>query len=115
MSRTNKTLQHALLFLGLVAILTGCSTRKSTFLTRAFHNTTTHYNWYFNGKEAIKLGVKKLNNRHQEDYNQTIPIYPLGSEKDAQSVGPAMDKAIKKGAKAISRHSIFIKGEEHNR
>ena len=30
-------------------------------------------------------------------------------------VSPSLDKAIKKGAKAISRHSIFIKGEEHNR
>lgn len=115
MSRTNKISKYSFFLLGLTVILTACSTRKSTFFTRAFHNTTTHYNWYFNGKEAVRSGVKKLNNRHQEDYNQIIPLYPIGSEKDAQSVGPAMDKAIKKGAKAISRHSIFIKGEEHNR
>ena len=50
-----------------------------------------------------------------EDYNQLLPIFPIGTEKDAQSITPSLDKAIKKGAKAISRHSIFIKGEEHNR
>lgn len=107
-------LKYSLLFV-LLCALAACSTRKSTFFTRAFHNTTTHYNWYFNGNEAVKSGEKKLMERHQDDYNQILSVYPLGTEKDAQSVAPSMDKAIKKGAKAISKHSIYIKGEEHNR
>jgi len=98
-----------------ICVFTACSTKKSTFFTRAFHNTTTHYNWYFNGEEVLKKSIKKLEEKHQEDYNQLLPIFPIGTEKDAQSIAPALDKAIKKGAKAISRHSIFIKGEEHNK
>ena len=104
-----------ILFLVFFCALTACSTKKSTFFSRAFHNTTTHYNWYFNGEETLKSSVKKLEEKHQEDYNQLLPIFPVGTEKDAQSITPSLDKAIKKGAKAISRHSIFIKGEEHNR
>ena len=99
----------------LLSVASSCSTRKSTFFTRAFHNTTTHYNWYFNGEEAIKTSVKKLNNKHVDNYNQLLQIYPLGEEKDAQSLKPKLDKAIKKGATAISRHSILIKGKEHNK
>lgn len=102
-------------FLFFLCVFTACSTKKSTFFTRAFHNTTTHYNWYFNGEETLKGSIKKLEEKHQEDYNQLLPIFPIGTEKDAQSVTPSLDKAIKKGAKAISKHSIFIKGEEHNR
>lgn len=114
--QVSNTQKQRLLLVGLLLILlSACSTRKSTFLSRAYHNTTTHYNWYFNGKENIKASVKKLEAKHEEDYNEIIPIYPLGSEKDAQSVVPKMDKAIKKGATAISRHSILLKGEEHNR
>lgn len=110
------TQNQRLLLVGLLLVLlSACSTRKSTFLSRAYHNTTTHYNWYFNGRENVKESVKKLQEKHQEDYNEIIPIYPLGAEKDAQSIAPKMDKAIKKGATAISRHSILIKGEEHNR
>ena len=104
-----------LFFLVFLCVFTACSTKKSTFFTRAFHNTTTHYNWYFNGEETLKSSIKKLEEKHQEDYNQLLPIFPIGTEKDAQSITPSLDKAIKKGAKAISRHSIFIKGEEHNR
>jgi tetratricopeptide (TPR) repeat protein len=99
----------------LLTILSACSTKKSTFFTRAYHNTTTRYNWYFNSKESVKSVAKKLEDKHQEDYNQLIPIYPLGGPQDAQSVSPQLDKAIKKSAKAISNHSILIKGEEHNR
>ena len=104
-----------LFFIVFLCVFTACSTKKSTFFTRAFHNTTTHYNWYFNGEETLKGAIKKLEEKHQEDYNQLLPIFPIGTEKDAQSITPSLDKAIKKGAKAISRHSIFIKGEEHNR
>ena len=98
-----------------LCLFTACSTKKNTFFTRAFHNTTTHYNWYFNGEETLKSTIKKLEDKHQEDYNQLLPIFPIGTQKDAASVSPSLDKAIKKGAKAINRHSIFIKGEEHNR
>ena len=109
-----KSLKY-LFFLILPCVFNACSTKKSTFFTRAFHNTTTHYNWYFNGEETLKKSIKKLEENHQEDFNQLLPIFPIGTEKDAQSITPSLDKAIKKGAKAISRHSIFIKGEEHNR
>ena len=106
--------KYLCLFL-LLCVASSCSTRKSTFFTRAFHNTTTHYNWYFNGEEAIKTSVKKLKNKHEDNYNSLLQIYPLGTERDAQSVKPKLDKAIKKGATAISRHSILIKGKEHNK
>lgn len=109
-----KSLKY-LFFLAITCVFSSCSTKKSTFFTRAFHNTTTHYNWYFNGEETLKNAIKKLEEKHQEDYNQLLPVFPIGTEKDAQSITPSLDKAIKKGAKAISRHSIFIKGEEHNR
>ena len=109
-----KSLKYLFFFI-IPCVFNACSTKKNTFFTRAFHNTTTHYNWYFNGEETLKKTIKKLEEKHQEDYNQLLPIFPIGTEKDAQSVTPSLDKAIKKGAKAISRHSIFIKGEEHNR
>ena len=111
MQQTSKYL-FTLFFL---AVFISCSTNKSTFFTRAFHNTTTHYNWYFNGEETLKSSIKKLEEKHKEDYNQLLPIFPVGTEKDAQSVTPSLDKAIKKAAKAISKHSIYIKGKEHNR
>ena len=113
----SKHISNLLIVLGLVSIvaLPSCSTRKSTFLTRTYHHTTTKYNWYFNGNESYKAGVKKLEKSKKEDFNQILPIFILPSQNEVQSVSSSMDRAIKKGASAIAKHSILIKGVEHNK
>ena len=113
----NKHISNLLIVIGLVSIvvLPSCSTRKSTFFTRTYHHTTTKYNWYFNGNESYKAGVKKLEKSKKEDFNQILPIFILPSQNEVQSVSSSMDRAIKKGASAIAKHSILIKGVEHNK
>lgn len=96
-------------------IISGCKTTKNTFLNRNYHTTTTRYNWYFNARENFKSGVNNLENQLSDDFNQRLEIYPLGTEKEAQSIFPQMDKSLKKCAKAINKHSMLIKGREYNR
>ena len=92
---------------------TGCSTKKKTWVSRQFHNTTAKYNGYFNGKESIKKGIKKLHEGHKDDYTAILPVYPTGDLKKAKKTHSYMDKAIKKGSIVIQRHSIKIKGKEY--
>jgi tetratricopeptide (TPR) repeat protein len=113
----NKHISNFLIALGLfsIVILPSCSTRKSTFFTRSYHNTTTKYNWYFNGNESFKADVKKLEKSKKDDFNQILPIFILPSQNEVQSISSSMDRAIKKCASAIAKHSILIKGKEHNK
>lgn len=104
------------LILGLIVTTLGsCKTTKNTFLNRNYHSTATRYNWYYNAKLNFHAGQNKLQEEHKDDYNQLLRIYPLGTKKEAQSIAPQMDKALKKCASAISKHSMLIKGEERNR
>ena len=96
-------------------VLGSCKTTKNKFFNKAYHKTTTRYNWYFNANESYKSGVKKLETQHKDDFNELLSVYPLGTNKEAQSVAPQMDKALKKCAQAISKHSMLIKGKEYNR
>jgi len=103
-------------FLLLIFFFLGsCKTTKNKFFNKAYHKTTTRFNWYFNSKESYKLGVNRLEKKHKDDFNEILSIYPLGTNKDAQSISPQMDKALKKCAQAISKHSMLIKGKEYNR
>ena len=95
--------------------LGSCKTTKNKFFNKAYHKTTTRYNWYFNAKESYKSGVNRLETQHKDDFNELLSIYPLGKDKDAQNISPQMDKALKKCAQAISKHSMLIKGKEYNR
>lgn len=99
----------------LLFLTVGCSTKKSTFTRRVYHNLTAHYNAYWNGNESLKEGVKELTTSSKDNYSKILPVYQLGSKDEAQKVNPQMDRAIEKAAKVIKMHSIFIKGKEHIR
>ena len=94
--------------------LSSCSNRKNNFFSRSYHNTTTHYNWYFNANESFKSGVKKFEENQKTDFNKPLPIFQLPSKDNNEGASFGMDKAIKKSANAINKHSMLIRGEEHN-
>ena len=57
--KINKTLINTFLSLCLLVFFSACSTKKKTWFSRQYHNTTAKYNGYFNGNESIKYGIKK--------------------------------------------------------
>jgi len=105
----------ALILVFLLLINTSCSTKKKSWISRQYHNTTAKYNGYFNGNESIKAGVKKLHANHIDDYTTMISVFPTGDLKKTEKTNSYMDKAIQKGSVVIQRHSIKIKGKEYCR
>lgn len=104
-----RRLGYILSTLIIIGFLVSCSTKKNTVLSRSYHNLTSHYNVYFNGNEAFKLGVQRLENGYVDNYNAILPIFKYGDETAAKMIYPDMDKAIKKCSKLISLHSITVK------
>jgi len=96
-------------------LLLGCSRQKNNFFNRAWHNTNTHYNGYFNGNEALKEGIATLENTHADDYDKILEIFQTGSPEQAGTINPNADKAIKKASAMIQNHSMLIKGKEYCR
>ncbi|NNF02781.1 MAG: hypothetical protein HKN22_08855 [Bacteroidia bacterium] len=102
----------ALIVLSL-AVVSGCSTKKSTIITRTYHNVTAHYNGYFNAREKVKAGAKKLDASTKDNYDRLLKVFKYGDKAAAKSVYPEMDLAIKKASVVIDRHSIYIDDKEH--
>jgi len=108
----------AIILIGLIALslgLGGCSTKKNTFTRRTYHNLTAHYNAYWNGNESFKEGVRTLDKNVKDNYTSVLPVYKYGTQQDAQSVVPNMDRAIEKSSKVIQRHSMYFKRKEYVR
>ncbi|NJO88726.1 MAG: hypothetical protein HC831_06985 [Chloroflexia bacterium] len=101
------SLNLAILILSILPF--GCSTKKNTRSTRAYHNLTAHYNVYFNGNESLKSGRLKLKKTYQEDYSRILPVFRYEDEAVASLVASEMDRTIKKCAKTIKSHSITAK------
>lgn len=116
-----KSLRFNLLILLTIILLGGCSVKKNNIISRAYHGTTTHYNFYFNGRERLKQGAATLAEAHEDKYDRVLSIFKIGDLNKAKAVFPDFDEAIKKVSISITRHSIYVKGKkdraikEHNR
>ncbi len=92
-----------------------CSTQKNTFVNRNYHSITTKYNGYFNARESYRDGLARLDQMHEDNYEDVLSIFRYGSEQQAASVAGNMDIAYQKASTAIRRHSMNIRGVEYNR
>jgi TolA-binding protein len=102
----------ALVLTGLLVFIAGCSTKRNTFVTRTFHNTTARFNGYFYANESVKEGVARLEKNHKDDFTQIIPVFIYPTPDEAKGLFPDMDKAIKKLSLVIQRHTITTKSKK---
>lgn len=104
-------------FLGAI-IITSCSRKKSTFLSRNYHAVTSEFNTLYNGYNALELGKSTLNETYQDNYWEVLPIERLEVTNEFLAPGTSRNenfpKAEEKAIKAIQKHSINVEGREHN-
>lgn len=130
-----KFIKKIVSILSVFAILSSCSTRKDTIVSRNWHSLNTKFNVLFNGKEAFKEGIDGINESYKDDWFEQLPIEPIkfarekielskfnnsigagfgdakNEEKKASTpFGIAEEKAVK----AIQKHGMNIAGEERN-
>ena len=98
-----------LIFITLLAV--ACSTQKNTGIRRAYHNVTSRYNILFNGTESYKKGMLTLEKSYRDDFSKLIPVFLYTDKEQLGQIGSDMDRAIKKGTKLISMHSLTVKPE----
>ncbi|NQX97336.1 MAG: hypothetical protein HRT73_05570 [Flavobacteriales bacterium] len=110
----NRHIKLILLIVITISIL-GCSKKKKGFTHRAYQNTVSHYNGYFNAREIYKSNKRRIYTEHKDDYSELLPLFIYPDEAQAKSMYPDMDKIIEKTSTVIDRHSMYIKKHEYNR
>lgn len=109
-----KILRFCLFLCLVVTAFWSCSVRKNNIISRNYHGTTTHYNFYFNARERVKQASSTLAEAHEDKYDRVLSIFKIGDLNKAKGVFPDLDEAIKKASIAISRHSMDVKGRKDN-
>ncbi|PHQ56518.1 MAG: hypothetical protein COC16_02975 [Lutibacter sp.] len=102
--------------------MVGCSTKKDAFLNRNFQALSTKYNVLYNGNEALRIGLIKLNSNYKDNYWNRLPIEPLkvdklsmpGTPSDIDDSPKEFEKAEEKAVKAVQKHSMLIARIERN-
>ncbi|MEZ4984849.1 MAG: tetratricopeptide repeat protein [Saprospiraceae bacterium] len=92
----------------LALTVSACTTQKKkgdlSGLGKMWHNTTAHYNGYFNADEIITNSTLALAEQHEDNYLEVLDIYPYTEVDNAQSVASEVDEAIKKVTVVVNLH-----------
>jgi len=110
----NKQFLQGLVFLVFLLVFLGCSTQRNTWINRNFHALNAKYNGYFNARENYRSAMKRLGELHQDYYDQPLSIFRYGTEEQRRQITGFMEAAYQKSSFVIRRHSMLIKGVEHN-
>ncbi|MBO7594457.1 MAG: hypothetical protein J6T12_05755, partial [Salinivirgaceae bacterium] len=81
------------------AVLVCCAPTKNTPLRRAYHNTTSKYNVYFNGNEAFKSGMENIYSAHDENFALILPMFVYSDKEAALTSYGDMNRVIEKSEK----------------
>jgi tetratricopeptide (TPR) repeat protein len=87
-----------------VILATACSSESNTWTSRAFHNTTAHYNGYYYALEEVTKIEQSIQRNHQDDYNQLLWLFPRLDSLFSKSYDKSVQEAIKMASIAIQRH-----------
>lgn len=98
-----------ILFAGLlVPMQQGCKVQKSRSdispVAKFYHNTTAHYNGYFNAEELLLASIQRLNDQHQDDYTKLLPVFPYRAVDNPRAEAESLDKAIEKVSVVVALH-----------
>lgn len=105
------TVRFFLCTMGLIVLLTACSTKKNTANTRWWHSFNARYNTYFNGSQAFIDGNLEKEQAHKDNFTEMLPLYMVGNKNSRETGKGQYDRAIEKSEKAIRLHSIKAKPE----
>lgn len=109
-----KAFQKYLPLLAVIILLTSCSTKKNTWLSRNYQSMTTRFNVYFNGTEALKKGQQKIEEGLVDDYSKILPVFTYYDHENLKRANADMERAMEKGLKAVKKHSIKKKPKNNS-
>ena len=106
--------RYSFVILWTLLLFTSCSTTKDKWVNRQYHETTSHFNAYFNGLEAYDKAVLDFEKTEELDFEKLLPLYYWPDEKQSTALFSKMDRALEKSAKVIKEHSMVFRGKQKN-
>jgi tetratricopeptide (TPR) repeat protein len=77
---------------------------SDSWLSRQWHNTTAHYNVYFNADQKWEETVLGLREANKDDFRNYLELYNYGTAESLKGNLGTMDEVVKKVSTMIDKH-----------
>lgn len=78
--------------------------KRWSITRRAFQNTFTRYNYYFNADQKMDEALENMQRFRQENYDSLLALYPFDPDRDSSVLASDMDSIIQKASVGIQIH-----------
>ncbi len=100
---------NLLLAILVFAFVFSCKTTKSrteelSGIKKLYHNTTAHYNGFFNADVILQNSILVLEDAHQDNFNKILPVFKYTEIEPIQTVNNDLDVAIEKVSIVATLH-----------
>ncbi len=85
-------------------LMAGCSSEKTTLVSKTYHNITAHYNAYFYANQRLMEVQDAIEDSFEPNYNRILDVFTPIDTTLVSSNQDKLDDAIKKAATAIQFH-----------
>lgn len=85
-------------------LILGACKNSDSWMGRQWHNTTAHYNMYFNAEQKWMEVVSGLREGYKDDYRTFIELYNYGTAEGLKANQGSMDEVVKQVSTMIDRH-----------
>lgn len=89
----------------LISILFPCLVNAQSLLSRVWHNSVSHYNYYYNANVIVTDAKLEASNSYKDNFKNILNLYPYPDEGSLKGNAAKMDEAIKKCSYIIDKHS----------
>ncbi|HTO14327.1 MAG TPA: hypothetical protein VLZ83_01050 [Edaphocola sp.] len=83
------------------------------FIRRSFHNTTTRFNYYFNGNERLYTIEQNMLKNANNQYDKLLPLLPFDPDVDSSKYASDLDSLIRKASVGIQIHDPRSKWQDN--
>lgn len=96
------TFQYRYIPFVILFLFSACAKQNAGIVKQTYHDLTGHYNGYFNANEIYNQQVKSSIAARNENYEQILPLYPIGNVTAGE--GGDYTTAIAKARLSIQTH-----------
>lgn len=77
-----------------------------SWLSKQWHNSVTHYNYYYNANLMIQDVREESNLAYKDNYKDVLSLYPIPQSAELKGNAAKMDEVLKKCSNIIEKHPI---------
>jgi tetratricopeptide (TPR) repeat protein len=82
----------------------GCSAESNSWSSKAFHNTTAHYNGYYYALDEIRKIEQTISGSRKDDYNQILRLFPRLDSVLSLTYTKETEEVIRMASSVIQHH-----------